>query len=245
MRLIVSFVIALSIGGAVLALTPKERAKAQHARDGVEQGIEHNNLLGQQLQQANQSASDSATSAQQAEDRALTAEKQAKDQHDELVRAATENAYMRPIVKQVNSWWGVGAIIYGFKRLAVHMLILTAVLIVLGILLMVFVPAAIPIIRLAFSTVVRFLEGGEVVVASVWSRVWAMIQFKRKPVPAPPVQPPTPAPIPQPPPQSAQAVSTETARIALVSKPIRKKPRHVHNSKPKTRSRKRAVRKKP
>lgn len=170
------------VGTFAYALTPKERAIVQHAAKGVDDAIVHNDVAKAETAAANAAASSAEASAKAADDRAALAEQQAKTQHDELERSAKENEKMRPIVKEVQSWWGIGGIIYGFKRLAVHILILIAVLLVLGIVLAIAAPGAISGIRLGLSGTLGFLGLIEAVMKPLWSRLWSDLTglFQRK-----------------------------------------------------------------
>jgi hypothetical protein len=91
-------------------------------------------------------------SAAMTERRALVAEAAVLSEHGELQRSAKENAAMRPIVARVNKWWGIGGIVYGFVRLAKHLLILAAVVIALGVAVLV-LSFFFPMIGVAFKAV--------------------------------------------------------------------------------------------
>lgn len=233
MRLLLSFMIVMAAASLTLALTPKERVLVKHASDGVTAGIQTNQQLGTDLAQAKGEAAKSADSAATAATKAATAEAQAKTEHSQLQTCANQNAAMRPIVKEVQSWWGIGGIIYGFKRLAVHMLILTAALIAILVLVMVLAPAVIPFIREGFSMVIQFLTFLERVMASFWSSL-----FHGSTPPPAPAPNPTPAvsePVVQPPP----AIVTETARVAAPKK------RYAHKTTSKKKKRPSSPRRRP
>lgn len=101
---------------------------------------------------AKNAAAQSAKTAALTETRALVAEAQVKTEHDELQRCADENAAMRPIVEQVNKWWGIGGIAYGFVRLGKHLLILAAVIVALGVALFV-LSFFFPVVGVAFKAI--------------------------------------------------------------------------------------------
>ena len=67
--------------------------------------------------------------------------------------AVTAVEKWKPIIDQVNSWWGLGAFAYGFKRLASHLLILSLVLGALGVVVFFVFPAAIPVVVALFRKV--------------------------------------------------------------------------------------------
>jgi hypothetical protein len=177
--------LALLFVSPSLALTTRERKIAEHALAGVNSGIGHNEIESGELQQAKQAVIDAQTSAQSAGEKAVTAEAQAKAEHAELVRSATQNASMRATVKQCNSYWGLGAFAYGFKRLATHFLILGAAIVVLVIVLLVFVPAAGPILGAIWAIVRRMFGAIGAVLGNLIAR------FRKQPQP---ILPPT-API--------------------------------------------------
>lgn len=89
----------------------------------------------------------------------------AKGQIDQIVRerdgAQAEANKMRPIVEQVNRWWGIGGVLYGFGRLAQHLLILLAVLVAIAIGLLVasfFIPFLAPVLTFTMSIWKRILS---------------------------------------------------------------------------------------
>lgn len=170
------------VGTFAYALTPKERAIVQHAAKGVDDAIVHNDVAKAETAAANAATSNAEASAKVADDKSVVAEKQAKDLREELKRSATENAKMRPIVDEVQSWCGIGGIIYGFKRLAVHILILIGVLLVIGIALAIFAPGVITAIRLGLNGTLGFLGLIEAVMKPLWSRLWSDLTglFQRK-----------------------------------------------------------------
>jgi hypothetical protein len=101
---------------------------------------------------AKEAAAQSAATAEMTDRRALVAEKAVADEHTELKRCANENAAMRPIVNTVNKWWGIGGIVYGFVRLAKHLLILAAVVIAIGVAVLV-LSFFFPVIGVAFKAI--------------------------------------------------------------------------------------------
>jgi hypothetical protein len=133
------------------ALTPRQRVLASQARQDVINAIAGQNKARSEADQAKTEATASFNSAQVAEQKAITAEAQVKTEHDNLVKAVAQNASMRKTVDECNRWFGAGAIWYGIKRLMVHLFIAIAVLVVIGILLAIFLPAAKPIIGLIVS----------------------------------------------------------------------------------------------
>lgn len=74
--------------------------------------------------------------------------------------ATNDNHRSLAVEAEVNKYWGVGAILYGFKRLAKHLLILAVVLVaIVGLLIVAsfFVPALGPVLAIATSVWARFL----------------------------------------------------------------------------------------
>lgn len=62
-------------------------------------------------------------------------ESKVKDQNIKLNKLSDKNAKMQKVYDQVNKYWGIGGILYGFGQLFKHLLILTAVIIVVALLL--------------------------------------------------------------------------------------------------------------
>jgi hypothetical protein len=121
-------------------LTPRERKLVIHANSELDAAIAYGAQRDNEIKaakdetaQSDQIARLAAQSALTAGQKLVTAEALQKKEHDELVRSQKENATMRPIVAIVNRWWGIGGILYGFKRLAIHLLILSAVIIALAV----------------------------------------------------------------------------------------------------------------
>jgi uncharacterized membrane protein len=114
-------------------------------------------------QASKQAASDAAYSASMADDRAKTAEAQAKTEHDELQRAANENAKLRPQaekLKSLSGHWGINAILFGIGLLVKHILIMIAVIAVLVLILWVasmFVPWLAPVGNLFRGLIARII----------------------------------------------------------------------------------------
>ena len=64
-------------------------------------------------------------------------------ENERVAVAAVEK--WKPIIDQVNSYWGLGAFAYGFKLLANHLLILTLVLGAVGVVVFLLFPALLPV----------------------------------------------------------------------------------------------------
>ncbi len=177
-----------------LALTPVEKRIVQHAKDQLSQAQQESVILKDELSQAQGEAALSALSAQSAESKAKTAQDQAVAEHAQLVKAVDQNAKMKKVYDACTKWWGLGAILYGIGSLLKHVLIGIAFIVVVMILLMIFVPAAAPILRAIGSVFGSIFS----IIGSIFARFLAWIAglFAKKsaPVPLPPAQnPPPPA----------------------------------------------------
>lgn len=182
-----------------LGLTAPERKIVLDIKNRADSAMKHEAQLQSETDQAKQAAAQSDASAVTAGAKSMEADRQAAEQHAELQKAVDRNKEIEPVYNRVQGpWWapGLGGIIYGFERLAVHVLIFSAVIAVLLIALMVFVPAAIPFIRAGIGAIFKFLQMLETVIGAFWARVAAM--FKKKPSP-PTVAPPPVQPAPLPP----------------------------------------------
>ena len=105
-------------------LTPDERKIVLHAKEQLQIAINQNAILVNEARAARNSAETANVEAARATESAQIADTKAKiakaledRQYKELVRSEKENREMRPIVAQVNKWCGLGAFIYGVKRL--------------------------------------------------------------------------------------------------------------------------------
>ena len=143
------------------ALTPVETTAVQHAvkyiQDAQRQAVEQKQIL-DQTTEANA----------QLERIAVDQQNQINKLGDEIDKAhkneealAAYNAKAKPIIDQVNKYWGLGAFAYGLKVLARHLLILVAVLAVIA--LVVFglsfaFPALGAFIRTAGTVIAAFLR---------------------------------------------------------------------------------------
>jgi hypothetical protein len=126
------------IASVSLALTPTERTVLEHARTKLVESqklFESVNLklttAEQQIASANQHAAESDARAASAEQNASQARVQAQItgavadvlrkqidvSHDNEQRLANEVAIYKPVYDQVNKWCGIGAFVYGFKKL--------------------------------------------------------------------------------------------------------------------------------
>jgi hypothetical protein len=76
--------------------------------------------------------------------------------NEQLAVAAVEK--WKPIIDQVNSWWGLGAIGYGLSLLAKHLLILVLALGVIGILLFIFARPVITLVATWLTVVVSWFR---------------------------------------------------------------------------------------
>ena len=157
------------LAASCLALTPTERKLALHAKTELGQVEKERDAAKSELVQAQQTISDPQTSASAANQKAITAESQAKAEHDQLVKAVSQNAAMKKIVDQDKKWFGLGRIFYGLVDLAKHLLILVVILVVVGVLLTIFVPAARPILSMIGSFF-----------SMIWARIMALFTPKPK-----------------------------------------------------------------
>lgn len=140
--------------GVALGLTPAERQFAVKARQylaAAKAKVDHNDqVLAEESRRAQQAEQ---TVAQQSS-QIGTLSGQIETAHKNEQAAVEFNKYSKPIIDQVNSYWGLGAFLYGFKILARHLLILIAVLAVVALIVfgLSFVfPAIIPFIRMVGS----------------------------------------------------------------------------------------------
>ena len=181
-------------------MTSAQRKLAQSARAEVVAALAGQASALAEADQAKQSATDSAASAAYEKTLLDTAVAQSKEEQAQLKKAATENAQMRPIVKQVQSYWGIGGIIYGFKRLAAHLLILAAVIAVLVVgiwILSIAAPATAPIIMLALRAVGGVFSAAGRGVAAFFGMLHRLLQKLLTKKPAPMLAPvPVAVPVP-------------------------------------------------
>ena len=182
-------------------MTSTQRKLAQSARAEVVAALAGQASALAEANQAKQSAADSAASAASEKTLLDQAKAQSITEQAQLKKAATENAQMRPIVKQVQSYWGIGGIIYGFKRLAAHLLIMAAVIAVLVVgiwILSIAAPASAPIITLVLRAVGGVFAGIGRGIAAFFGMLHSLLQklvARLTPVPKPPLVLPVPAPI--------------------------------------------------
>lgn len=145
---------------AALALSPAERTFVDKARAYMAQAkvkVEQQDKVlkeeSRRAQQAEQTVSQQSGQIGKLGGEIDTA-------HKNESAAVEFNKYSKPIIDQVNSYWGLGAFLYGFKVLARHLLILAAVLIVAA--LIVFG------LSFAFPPIGAFLRtAGEVIAAFI------------------------------------------------------------------------------
>jgi hypothetical protein len=62
-----------------------------------------------------------------------------------------------PVIKEVNKWFGLGAIIYGVKKLLKWAIFGTLILAVIGVALFFFAPGALVVIRKVFGVATSFI----------------------------------------------------------------------------------------
>jgi len=79
--------------------------------------------------------------------------------HKNEETAVKYSLYAKPIIDQVNSYWGLGAFAYGFKVLSQHLFILMLVLGVVGVVVFFLFPAAIPLVAGLFGRMVSLVKG--------------------------------------------------------------------------------------
>lgn len=138
---------------AAYALTPRERKLVEHAKATLDEAIAERAVGKAELEQAhietknaNDAALLAAGSAQRSGERAVIAEKKAKEMHGELVKCESQNSRMKEIVDAVSGpWWfpGLNALKYGIKKSVFSLLVIIAIVIVIGILLKIFAPGVI------------------------------------------------------------------------------------------------------
>ncbi len=121
------------------ALNQNETKIVQHAQGALAQAQRNYRDQRAKTEAAEQRAEEAEKEAQAAnENAAQTAQNISvlKGQIDDAAKReqslVAEVTGLRELKKQVNSYWGIGAIIYGFERLAKHIFILIAVVIVLA-----------------------------------------------------------------------------------------------------------------
>jgi hypothetical protein len=151
----------ICLASPVSALTTREKAWAIEAQGyfqkAKEQAIEQQSVI--EAQNRENERLDQLGQGQQTQITDLSGqiEKAHKNEQD----LARYNAYAKPIIEQVNRWWGIGGILYGFKVLSRHLFILIAVLAVLavGVFALSFVfPAIMPFIRMTGSFIGMFFR---------------------------------------------------------------------------------------
>lgn len=161
MKLSAYLVIGLIVTNSAFALTVSENKVAKHARAELKAAQNERDQAKADEAAASTDADNAQWWALDAENRAAEAQKASDEQHRQLVEAVKQNAEMRPIVEQCKKWWGIGAIIYGFKRLAIHLFILIAVLAVLAAALAWFFPPVLGLFRLVGG---RLIAAGKLLV---------------------------------------------------------------------------------
>lgn len=112
----------------ISALTTQEREWAIEARGyfqkAKEQALEQQKVIEDQNKE--NGVLDQLAKGQQKQ--IVTLSGQVDKSYENEKELARYNAYAKPIIDQVNSMWGIGGIIYGFKVLSKHLFILLAVL---------------------------------------------------------------------------------------------------------------------
>ena len=144
----------IAMAFAVSALTPAERDFAEKARAYLAAAKEKVHQQEQVLAEESRRAQEAESTVREQSGQIGTLGDEIKTAHKNEKELAKYNAYAKPIVEQVNSMWGIGGIIYGFKVLAKHLFILLAVLAGVALVFMVlsfFFPAIGAFIRMAGS----------------------------------------------------------------------------------------------
>lgn len=147
-----------------LALTPAEKKAIQQAKDYVDKAKQENIEAWGEAKQAWDKAYDAEQHAKNTDVEITKTKKQIEEAHKNEQRLGDENAKMKPVYDQVNKYWGIGGIIYGFQRLAKHLLILLAVLVGLALIIWVvslFVPWLKPLIGIfnnILTSILNFIK---------------------------------------------------------------------------------------
>lgn len=150
---ILTFIFSLLLVTSAFGLTSNERKVAEHAKS--ELILTQKSL--QTSRQETQAAENDANAAQASADLANQ-------------KADAAVAQIKTDIAKFKGHWGLNAIAYGFKELFGHLLILAIILVVIGVLVTIFVPAARPI----FSMVTSFFS-------MLWARLMSLFTPKPKP----------------------------------------------------------------
>lgn len=135
----------------------------QEAKAKVEQ---QNELLTQQTQRANETQAELSSQGEAI----VVLQGNIQKSHDNEVALAKYNAYAKPIIEQVNKYWGIGAFFYGFKVLGRHLFILAIVLVSIALILVV--------LSFIFPALGAFLRAAGAVIAAIFRRIGDI--FRRK-----------------------------------------------------------------
>lgn len=162
------FVSLLAFATSSFALTANERKQLIQVQSLINQGQADYAQAKQEVAVADQRAADADAHAQASDTHAAETDqaigivkKQIDDAHNRELALKKDNDKMAPVYKRVMGPWfapGLGAIIFGFERLAKFTLIFAAVVIVLVIAVVVIFPAVIPFLEAAGLAILRFLE---------------------------------------------------------------------------------------
>jgi phage-related protein len=139
-----------------LALNENEKKLVIHAKGALSEAQKNYNTQKLQAEQAEKRAEEAEKEAEEANKNAAQTAQNILTLQGDIKKASAREAKLvirvnnlQRLEKKVNSLWGIGAIIYGFERLAKHIFILIAVLIGLALILWVvsfFVPWLKPLI---------------------------------------------------------------------------------------------------
>ena len=141
-----------------LGLTTNETKIVQHAQKGLVEAQRDYKDQRIKTEEAEKRAEEADREAQKANDNAAKTSqnieivaKQVDDAYEREKALVTRVNQLQELEKEVNSYWGLGAILYGIKVLLKHLFILGIIVAVLGATLYFLVPAAIPFIKMILS----------------------------------------------------------------------------------------------
>ncbi len=140
-----------------LALTPTERNTVERAKEYIvhaQSKAQEQQLVIEETDREN-ARLDQIAQGQQTQ--IITLSGQIDEHYKNEKKAIEYNQYAKPIIDQVNKWWGLGAFVYGAKVLSGHLLILALVIsLAAGVLYA--LSFAFPFIGLAFRFVRRLFS---------------------------------------------------------------------------------------
>jgi hypothetical protein len=116
------------LGVISLALTPQERQFALNARKYMEVAKEQAIREQRIHEELDRRAQEAERTVDSQSKQIGTLSDQVEKAHKNEQAAVAYNQYAKPIIDQVNSHWGLGAIWYGIKRLFAHVFIASIVI---------------------------------------------------------------------------------------------------------------------